>query len=567
MTFKIPEDLTALDNEALEALMAEASEIVSGLTEESSDEEIEAAEPVAAFLDAARNEVGVREQAAVERAERIERIRNSAQPAEGEGDEGDGVEGDGVEGDGAEGEGDGAQEVVDEAERIAAEEEERSRVAASAKKAVFTPKRAVTARAAAKKGKDDLPPAKPMPSLVAAAGAPGFTPGHKFASLKDASQAIFNRFDSYPADYTPGMKSKDGALVMTLPENKWRQDQRDISEMLWAISDEARATSIATLTAAGGWGAPSEQVLDFCAPEQLDGLVNIPEFTLTRPGVSYTRGPSFTDVLGSGTGFWDMTEAVAEAGVVQKTSLRPSIPSFVEKRPDAVGVMMEAGLLLRAGWPELVERYARLALLAHQYKMNQKTLNQIHAFTGAATAINTGFGNELDVLHVIEMVAYGERQRNFLADNTVLECLLPAWVRPAIRAGLAQRNGVDTITVTNAQIDGHFAARGVRVQWLKGYQDAALASGIMVTYPDTLELVMFPAGTYVRGVLPVISLDTIYDSVNLKKNDYVHLFVEQGVLMTNPCGDGRRISLPFLINGRRANVSDINDDLFNAAEA
>jgi hypothetical protein len=55
--------------------------------------------------------------------------------------------------------------------------------------------------------------------------------------------------------------------------------------------------------------------------------------------------------------------------------------------------------------------------------------------------------------------------------------------------------------------------------------------------------------------------------VNLKKNDYVHLFVEQGVLMTNPCGDGRRISVPFLINGRRANVSDPNDDFGNTAEA
>jgi hypothetical protein len=45
--------------------------------------------------------------------------------------------------------------------------------------------------------------------------------------------------------------------------------------------------------------------------------------------------------------------------------------------------------------------------------------------------------------------------------------------------------------------------------------------------------------------------------------------MEQGVLMTNPCGDGHRVSFPLYANGRRANVSgtDGNDNLFNAPVA
>lgn len=574
MAFKIPEDITALDNDALDAAIAEASEAVEAITEESTDEELEAADQIAEFIVAATTEIGAREQAYKERQERIERIKNTAVKPEDQAGEGDGsADGEGGDADGDAGDADGDDndaDVVAEAERIAREEAEATQSAAS--KAVKFARKpgSITARAASK-SPQDKGPAKPLATLTAAADVPNFSAGHKFghgrSALTAAAEAINNRLQAYPSELIPNMQSRNGAVLINLPENKYRQKERDVTELIQQISNEARERTMESVTAAGGWGAPSEQTLDFCAPESLDGLLSTPEFTLTRPGVSYTRGPSFADVLGSGTGFWDMTEAVAEAGVVQKTSLRPSIPSFVEQRPDAVGVMMEAGLLLRAGWPELVERYARLAILAHQYKLNQKYLSQIHAFTGAATAINTGFDNELDILHVIELVAYGERQRNFLGENTIMELLLPAWVRPALRAGLAQRNGVDTITVTNAQLDGHFAARGVRVQWLRGYQDMALAAGIAVTYPDTLEFVMYPAGTYVRGVLPVISLDTIYDSVNLKKNDYVHLFLEQGVLMTNPCGDGRRISLPFHINGRRANVSDPNDDLFNAAEA
>jgi len=134
---------------------------------------------------------------------------------------------------------------------------------------------------------------------------------------------------------------------------------------------------------------------------------------------------------------------------------------------------------------------------------------------------------------------------------------------------LAQRTGIDSITVTDAQLESHFTARNLKVQWIKGLQDLVLdpTTGLALTYPDTLEVFMYPAGAFVAGVAPVISLDTIYDSTNLKKNDYVHLFVEQGVLMTNPCYDGRRITLPFLANGRRAATSDGNDNFANAPVA
>lgn len=558
MGFKIPEDITALDNEALQKAIDEAAASLENVTVESSDEELEAAEAITQFIEAAGNEVSAREQALHEREERVERIKAAGKKPEAEDDPPADAEAENTPT--AEEE----AEAVAEAERIA-QEAEQQEVAAAAKPIVASAKKPITARAAAKAPAAKVP--APQSSLIAAADVPGFAAGHKFGSLTAAGEAIMNRLQSFPQELVPNMNMRNGAVIIKAPENKYRQDGRDITELLAQVSDDARKRNAASLAAAGGWGAPSEQILSFCAPEGIDGLLTIPEVTLTRPGVSYTRGPSFADVLGSGTGFWDMTEATAEAGVQQKTSLRPSIPTFTEKRPDAVGVMMEAGLLLRAGWPELVERYATLLLLAHQYKMNQKSIAQIQAYTGAATAINTGFNNELDILHVIELVAEGERQRNFLPAGQAMEVLLPAWVRPAMRAGLAQRNGVDTISVTNAQIDGHFAARNVRVQFLRGYQDMPLASGIAVTYPDTVEFIMYPAGTYVRGVLPVITLDTIYDSVNLKKNDYVHLFVEQGVLMTNPCGDGRRISVPFLVNGRRANVSDPNDDLFNTAEA
>lgn len=557
--FDIPEDVSTLEGEALAESLEAAQEFLAEIDENSTDEELEAAEAVLNYVGQAEAELGAREEAAQARQDRINAIKEAAKgkPAAEQEEAGDPA---------------AEAQVVEEAEQIAAEEAKEPVAAAS--KTATAAARKITARAAT-----TAPPVKvekPRSLIAAAADVPNYAAGHQFDSFRDATEAIMSRLSALPEHAPVNTHIRNSALIITPPRGEFVQDRTEagmnVTGLLLEAMKESRLKG-GSLTAAGGWGAPSEQSLSFCAPEGIDGLWNGPEVTITRGGVSYTRGPAFADVLGNATGFWDMTEATAEAGVEQKTSLRPSIPTFVEKRLDAVGVMMEAGLLLRQGWPELVERYASLLLLAHQYKMNQKSLNQIKTLVGAATSMSNGFGNELDLLHFIELVIEGERQRSYLPGNTTMEVLLASWVKAAIRAGLAQRNGVDTVTVTDAQIDAHFSARGAKVQWLRGFQDLTLTSGYATKYQDTVDIIMYPAGTFVRGVAPVITLDTIYDSVNLKKNDYVHLFVEQGVLMMNPCGDARRISVPFSINGRRAGVTDAavtagqNDSFGNAPVA
>jgi len=461
---------------------------------------------------------------------------------------------------------DGGAPDAEPAEEQEQEQEEAAPAEAPAQAAAAR-KTSFAARAAKSAPKSKAPSRPAGGSLVAAADVPGYAAGQKFNGFADAADAILTRLKSLPNDGRAG-RVRNGALVIEAPANQFTQKDRNVSELLLQASSEARLTG-GSLIAAGGWGAPSEHTLDFCKLENIDGLINLPEVTITRGGVQYTKGPTFAEVNESEVGFWDMTEATAEAGVEQKTFIRPEVPDFVEKRLDAVGIGMEAGLLLRQGWPELVERYASLLATAHQLKLAKKSIAQIEAFTGAAVNVTGGFGNAFDLIHVVELVAIGERQRNAMSTKQTLEALIPHWAKAVIRADLAQRRGVDTLAVTDAQIDAYFTARNVKVQWLNAYQDIALdaTTGLALSYPDTVEVIMYPAGTYVRGTAPVISLDTIYDSVLLKKNDYVHLFMEQGVLMTNPCGEGRRITLPFVANGRRAADSDSNDNLFNAPVA
>jgi hypothetical protein len=558
--FKAPKDITALDNDELQSVVEAALEAHAELAaiddDDFTDEQLAEFESVAEFLNTAQAEVGSREEAAAQRKEKLAGLRSVGKN--------DGPEDEDTE----EMSSEPAEEPApaEEPEPAPAEEDEEVEEDPAPKsKQVASVRRPAASRAARRAPKAEAP-ARQSLNLVAAADVPGYPTGHKFETLSDAGKAIMSRLRALP---TTGKQTvRTGALVFQMPKTEFSQENyrgRD-SEMLLDAANEHRLSG-GNLIAAGGWGAPSDTILDFCRVESTQGLLDLPEVTLTRPGVNYTRGPVFADVFNSETGFWDMDEATAEAGTELKTSYRPEVPDFIERRLDAVGVMMEAGLLLRAGWPELVDRYAELGLVAHQHKLARKQLEEIRAYTGAAVDVPNGFGNALDLINVLEVVATGERERNVMALDETLEVLLPHWVKQVIRVDLSNRTGVDLIDVNDARINAFFAARNLRIQWLYDYQNLTVGAGNIVTaYPTSVEAIMYPAGTYVRGVSDVITLDTIYDSVNLKRNDYVAFFIEQGITVTNPCHDGRRITVPLEITGRTA-AADITRGFLEAPAA
>lgn len=566
--FTAPENLQELEAADLEAAVAaafeRAKEIKPADGEVPNDEIVAEATVIRDFIRAAKEENAAREAVAAENAQLFADIDAEA------GDEAE-----------------EAEEVIpgeddQPVEEAPAEEAPAEEEAAAAPELVSASRKApanfnrsrgsLAARAAKNGGQSEASPVEKAAAksrLIAGTDVPGFKSGHAFNSLQDGADAIMARLNAFPEGLVADTYIRNNALQIRMPENKFSTANpeykgKDITELITAASNEARLPG-GSLVAAGGWGAPSERSLDFCDIESLDGFISVPEVTITRGGLEWTRGPNFGDVVNSSTGFWDFTEAVAEAGTTPKTSIRPEVPDFEEARLDAVGVMMENGLLLRQGWPELVERWAKLTLMAHQYKLNQKKINQIRTLSGAKKVITNGFGNALDIFHILEMLATGERQRLLLSPTQTLETLLPFWVKNIVRVDIANRAGAaDWKSVTDAQIESEFTARYLKVQWLKGFQDLPVdpTTDLVISYPDTVEAIFYPAGSFVAGVAPVISLDTIYDSVNLKKNDYVHLFVEQGVLMTNPCFRGNRVEFALVANGRRA-ANDITSDFAN----
>jgi hypothetical protein len=144
--------------------------------------------------------------------------------------------------------------------------------------------------------------------------------------------------------------------------------------------------------------------------------------------------------------------------------------------------------------------------------------------------------------------------------NQTFEVLLPAWYKTVVRADLARRTGIDLINVTDGQIESYFTNRHLRAQWLANYQPLTVNTGAVVV-PASVETIIFPSGTWVKGTTDVISLDAVYDSTNLLSNEYTALFAESGVLVVNTCWDSIKATISTTPTGRTG-AADLTAGVF-----
>lgn len=545
MKFTIPEDIKALDAAALAALLvtarAEAAEINAIADEDFSDENLADLEALVSFIGEGDAQIAEAEAADAERTDRIAAARAAATPAEA-----------------------AAEEVVEEAAEVV---EEAALVAAAP-----ATRKPVVRRAAVVAPAVDLKDDKStLPTIVAAADLRSFGTGAIMKDLDDVVQGAIERFSAMPSHKVGSSRTRYGvASIKKARTDGFSMDNteyRSFQDLITAASKESRLPG-GNLVAAGGWCSPSETLYDLCTIESTDGLWDLPEVQANRGGIQFTKGPSFQDIYDLG-GFLQ-TEAQAEAGT-EKDCWDVECPPFEDVRLDAIGLCIRAGILTNATYPELIRRYLEGALIAQQHRVSADLIRRAQLITGAAVNIPDVFPNAVSLLSALELVAEGERQRWRLPFSATLEIILPRWVRAALRADLANRTGVDLTNVTDAVLDQHFATRGLRVQFLYNYQPLTIRTGTpgsyvnvpATDYPDTIETIMYPAGTFVKLSTDVINLDAVYDSTGLSTNTYTALFAEEGIALANTCFEARRISIPFAVSGLTG-AANINQDFGQA---
>lgn len=315
-----------------------------------------------------------------------------------------------------------------------------------------------------------------------------------------------------------------------------------------------------SLVAAGGWCAPSETVYDLLEDESRDGLISLPEINVTRGGIKFTKGPKFADLYAAPS--FNFTEAEAKEGKYQPTSATDPtnkvgakpvyhVPctEFEEVRLSAAGLHIQANLLQQRGYPELVARTIRGALVAHEHKMSERIIASMETQSTAVSMDAGQIGAAAPILTAIELQVEHYRYAQRLSRSTTLEAVFPYWVRGAIRTDLSRREGVDLIDVPDSRIDAWFRSRGVNAQFVYDWQALGGEAGAFKVWPGSLKFLLYSAGTFVKGSQDVITLDTVYDSVLLGQNDYTALFTEEGYLVAKRGHDARVVTVPLNPNG------------------
>ncbi|QRY48150.1 major capsid protein [Mycolicibacterium boenickei] len=463
-----------------------------------------------------------------------------------------------------------AAEVVTEAEAATAEAAESTAVAASGGAPVTF--------AGATKGKNDLP--GPAPAGEKAKGwellpsAPKYSEfGQDKVGFGEIAQAIAS---VNPGQNTgrqrTGQVSMEGQDFATQAIARLSRPQPDLPvpanehEAYEAIQQMGReipghgAVSAKTLVAAGGWCAPSQQIYTFCAIPPASDLISLPDFPFdfSRGGVRVPVNPDMSALLDD---VWHFTETELEAVDANgdPTAVKPIIElpcpdQFLEWRLEAIGWAAKAGILQRQAWPEAIENALEQIQVAHQHRVSQKTIAKMVAGSGAAKVIpaDSVLGATSSVLNGLALQAANLRYNKGLKGDATIEGVAPVWFREVLRADLALREGKDTLAVSNAEIDNWLAVRDIYLQYVVDWQTRGAGQpGNMATlvYPATVQVMLYPAGTWFRTLNNIITVGVQYPLQQLVLNQYTHIFTEDSFQVGKRCDQSILVTLPICISG------------------
>jgi hypothetical protein len=433
-----------------------------------------------------------------------------------------------------------------------------------------------------RKAKVDVP-AAPRGAIVAAAGVPGYVAGQKLDDMSAVGSVLEANLASYPRVARPGPRQRNSAIIFQRPPADQQAivaDGRDQDKVLKAVryaANERRLPGGSLLNAvtadvSAGWCAPSETIYDLCnVGGDVYGLWDAPTIQVARGGIRFAQGPDFSAIYAA-TNDFHFTEAQIKVGELnagtptgnplQKPCISIPCPSFQEVRLDVDGMCITGDILQERGYPEAVTQFTEGLMAAHAHKINARKLAQIAGtdpVTGSGAVIDLTTGTVSDtgttgLLAQLEIAAIDVRARYRISDGTSLEGVFPTWIKAVIRADISRRNGgqslSDQMSVTDQQIVGWFTERGIAPQFVVDWQDNYATPGTTLpgqpqatalkTLPETVNFLLYLAGSWTVGQSDVITLDTIYDSTLLKINQYTALFTEEAFVVFKRCPESRQ---------------------------
>ena len=598
--FVIPENFATLDNTALVELHGEAVRHFDSLYGDGQGLTTEDYETLSALTDGIESlamELSSRRTAEAERAsaasELASRVHGNDSTDGSEGDDGGDADADadGDTGGNAQADADAPADAApaDSApagDVVTSPEGAAESLAAATQAQPRGPVRVNLARVASRQARTPAPQGNPTPSriqdvLVASGEAGGYAAGQGLDWM-DVGRIVDRRLGGYnhaafaaAARAGRAMRQQFSVASVRKPFSSdlivRSNDPQHVEEVMAHAADERRLPG-GSLVASGGWCAPSTTLYDLFEIESRDGLFSLPTIGVTRGGINFTPGPNYATIYAAVPGF-DYSEANDIAGNYDvdadgvgdgTTGFKPCYkvpcPEFEEVRLRTAGLCIQAGLLQARGYPEVISRTVRGALIAHDHRMSGRIATAVCAGSTAVTFPVDTVGATAPLLDAIEKQVEHYRYIHRLARGRTLEAVFPYWVRGVIRSDLALRAGMDLFAVTDSQISSWFTLRGIAPQFVYDWQPLTGAAGAALAWPTTVQFLLYVAGTWVQGSSDVITLDTLYDSTLLAENDYTALFTEEGYLLAMRGHDSRCVTVSLCPDGKVASPVNIDCD-------
>lgn len=370
--------------------------------------------------------------------------------------------------------------------------------------------------------------------LVASAEIPNIQQGSRLMDMDALVAAMAGRARALPATAV-GIDTTWYPVASMQLDHRFSLDMRatpeEVNEVLTA------ATDVDALVAAGGWCSPSEISYDFYNIVCEDGMLDLPTVGVNRGGMRWPTSPSYGDIVNNYWSWNETQDIAALTGTAQsgtKVCYRVPCPAFNEQRLHCDGFCLTVGNLMDDAFPELIANHTRLLFAGHAHRMNQLRIAEL--LTAANSTAITGYGaasagTVAPVLGSLELTAIDLREKYRMCEDTVLEVVLPRWLRGAMRADLRKRTGVDLLEVADARLMNMFDLLNIRVQWVTDWQvgTTGLPGGTtpLVNWPTSVQFLMFPAGTFVLGRGLQLNLGVMRDSVLNATNDHTAEWMEE----------------------------------------
>lgn len=428
----------------------------------------------------------------------------------------------------------------------------RTRPAAEAKAPKLNP---TMAELAARAPAVDTAPKRSV--LVASADVPGYSAGQELSGISDLRKAMNAR----ARHLNPVAGGAQRIPVATM-----RKEHRHVvgefmsrDQVDQIIREVTNPSDMETLVAAGGWCAPSEISYDFFSDVCRDGGIDLPTVGVNRGGIKWPTSPSYGDIVAS-QGLWRWTEtqdAAAVTGTAQsgtKTCVHVPCADFDEARLDCDGLCLEAGNLASDAFPEAQDNFLDLLQAGHFHTINGLKIQQLVAasvpVSGTVGLGATGGGLVANLLGAIALQAQDYRAKFRMCVDSVLEVVLPLWIRDAMRSDLIRRNGIAVEPYADQQIMTWFDVRNVRVQWVYDFQNTTIG-GVTpaMSWPSIVQFLIFSPGTFVLGEGMTLDLGVIRDSTLNSTNDHTAAWMEECWLIAKRGHESRFVTVNICPDG------------------